>query len=151
MTVARQVPLSMGFSRQKYWSGLPCPPRGGSSPTQGSNLYLSCLLHWQAGSLPLTLPQACPYFIATRDVPGSSYTGPGISLFSEEPWGPFYWEKLFRDHSLGSEETTPFRTGNISLCAHIPLTLLHSFRAFFTFYSNILGRLLCLPARMLAR
>ena len=26
--VARQVPLSMGFSRQEYWSGLPCPPPG---------------------------------------------------------------------------------------------------------------------------
>ena len=25
-TVAPQVPLSMGFSRQEYWSGLPCPP-----------------------------------------------------------------------------------------------------------------------------
>ena len=24
--VAHQAPLSMGFSRQKYWSGLPCPP-----------------------------------------------------------------------------------------------------------------------------
>ena len=24
-TVARQAPLSIGFSRQKYWSGLPCP------------------------------------------------------------------------------------------------------------------------------
>ena len=28
MTVARQAPLSMGFSRQEYWSGLPCPPPG---------------------------------------------------------------------------------------------------------------------------
>ena len=27
-TVAFQVPLSMGFSRQEYWSGLPCPPPG---------------------------------------------------------------------------------------------------------------------------
>ena len=27
-TVARQAPLSMGFSRQDYWSGLPCPPPG---------------------------------------------------------------------------------------------------------------------------
>ena len=26
--VARQAPLSMGFSRQEYWSGLPCPPAG---------------------------------------------------------------------------------------------------------------------------
>ena len=25
-TVACQAPLSMGFSRQEYWSGLPCPP-----------------------------------------------------------------------------------------------------------------------------
>ena len=27
-TVARQAPLSMGFSRQEYWGGLPCPPPG---------------------------------------------------------------------------------------------------------------------------
>ena len=25
---ARQDPLSMEFSRQEYWSGLPCPPPG---------------------------------------------------------------------------------------------------------------------------
>ena len=27
-TVAHQSPLFMGFSRQEYWSGLPCPPPG---------------------------------------------------------------------------------------------------------------------------
>ena len=27
-TVARQAPLSVGFFRQDYWSGLPCPPPG---------------------------------------------------------------------------------------------------------------------------
>ena len=27
-TVAHQVPLFMGLSRQEYWSGLPCPPPG---------------------------------------------------------------------------------------------------------------------------
>ena len=27
-TIAYQAPLSMGFSRQEYWSGLPCPPPG---------------------------------------------------------------------------------------------------------------------------
>ena len=27
-TVARQAPLSMGFPRQEYWSGLPFPPPG---------------------------------------------------------------------------------------------------------------------------
>ena len=37
-TVARQIPLSMGFSRQEYWSGSPFPspgdlPNSGSKPT----------------------------------------------------------------------------------------------------------------------
>ena len=27
-TVACQAPLSMVFSRQEHWSGLPCPPPG---------------------------------------------------------------------------------------------------------------------------
>ena len=27
-TVACQAPLSMEFSRQEYWSGMPCPPPG---------------------------------------------------------------------------------------------------------------------------
>ena len=27
-TVAYQGPPSMGFSRQEYWSGLPCSPQG---------------------------------------------------------------------------------------------------------------------------
>ena len=27
-TIAHQAPLSMGFSRQEYQSGLPCPPPG---------------------------------------------------------------------------------------------------------------------------
>ena len=28
MDYSDQAPLSMGFSRQEYWSGLPCPPAG---------------------------------------------------------------------------------------------------------------------------
>ena len=27
-TAARQAPLSVGFSGQEYWSGLPCSPPG---------------------------------------------------------------------------------------------------------------------------
>ena len=50
-TVAHQAPLSMGFSRQEYWRGLPCPPRR-DLPNPG--VHLLCLLHWQADSLPLT-------------------------------------------------------------------------------------------------
>ena len=35
-TVVYQAPLSMGFSRQEYWSGLPFPPPG-DFPDPGSN------------------------------------------------------------------------------------------------------------------
>ena len=38
-TVAYQAPVSMGFSRQEYWSGLLFPSPG-IFPTQGSNLGL---------------------------------------------------------------------------------------------------------------
>ena len=55
-TVTRQALLSMGFSRQEYWSGLPCPSPG-DLPTQRLNSCLLCVLHWQAGSLPLVLPR----------------------------------------------------------------------------------------------
>ena len=36
-TVAHQDPLSMEFSRQEYWSGLPCPPPG-DLPNSGIEL-----------------------------------------------------------------------------------------------------------------
>ena len=45
-TVTHQAPLSMGFSRQEYWSGLPFPSPG-IFLTQGSNLHLLWLLHYR--------------------------------------------------------------------------------------------------------
>ena len=52
LTVTRQSPLSMEFSTQDSWSGLPFPTPG-DLPKQRSNLSLLHLLylHWQAGSL----------------------------------------------------------------------------------------------------
>ena len=45
-TVARQDPRSMGFSRQEYWSGLPCPPPG-DLPDPGIKLTsVSCIGRW---------------------------------------------------------------------------------------------------------
>ena len=52
-TVAHQAPLSMGFSRQEYWSGLWLPTPG-DLPDPGSNPYILHLLHWQVDSLPLS-------------------------------------------------------------------------------------------------
>ena len=54
-TVAYWTPQSLGFSRQEYWSGCHALLQR-IFPTQRSNLYLWCLLHWQAGSLSLAPP-----------------------------------------------------------------------------------------------
>ena len=55
-TVACQAPLSRGFSRQEYWSGLPCPhPEDLRDPGINPTSLMS-LLYWQAGSLSLVLP-----------------------------------------------------------------------------------------------
>ena len=43
------------FSRQEYCSGFSLPSPG-NFLMQGLNLLLLCLLHWQAGSLPLAPP-----------------------------------------------------------------------------------------------
>ena len=86
-TVACQIRLSMGFSRQEYWSGLPCPPPG-IFPTsyvscigrqvlpisyvscigRRANPHLLCLLHWQASSLPLAPPRKPTYCCTIRQL-----------------------------------------------------------------------------------
>ena len=63
-TVACQAPLTMGFARQEYWSGLPCPPAGdlldpGTEPVS----LMRRLPHWQVGSLPLAPPGSPKAFI----------------------------------------------------------------------------------------
>ena len=58
MTVARQALLSMGFSKQEYWSGLPCPlpgdlpnpgiePASLRSPVFAGRLFISSAA-WEA-------------------------------------------------------------------------------------------------------
>ena len=51
-TVAYQAPLSMGFSRQKYWSGLPFPSPG-DLPDPGIELGSPAL---QTDTLPSEPP-----------------------------------------------------------------------------------------------
>ena len=60
-TVARQAPLSMGFSRQEYWSGLPCLPVE-DLPNPGIELVTPLFPALLADSLP-TEPSGKPHFI----------------------------------------------------------------------------------------
>ena len=53
-TVACQAPLSMGFPRQEYWSGLPFPSQG-DLPNSGIELTSPALGRpWQEDSLSLS-------------------------------------------------------------------------------------------------
>ena len=58
-TVTRQAPLSMGFSRQEYWSGLPWPPPK-DLPDPGIKSASPVL---QADSLPTEPPGKPDYTI----------------------------------------------------------------------------------------
>ena len=51
MDYNQQAPLSMKFCRQEHWTELPFPPHG-IFLTQGLNVGLLLLLHWQSDSLP---------------------------------------------------------------------------------------------------
>ena len=64
-TIARQAPLSMEFSREEYWSGLPCPPPG-DLPDPGIELTFPDL---QADSLSLSHREAHHWHLG----PGNSW------------------------------------------------------------------------------
>ena len=65
-TVAHQAPLSMGFSHQGNWSGLPFPPPG-YLPNPG--LKLLHFRNWQVNFLPLSHLGIPIYGINTCKVP----------------------------------------------------------------------------------
>ena len=89
-TVARQAPLSTGVSRQKYWSGLPCPPPG-DLPDPGIEPESPAL---QVDSLPTELPgkssDTVIYFYKSNDIvcvlfsPRSLYFSIGLFSYSSD-------------------------------------------------------------------
>ena len=88
-TVAHQAPLSMGFSRQEYWSGLPSL---GIFLTQGSNPGLP---HWRQMLYPLShqgsptppLPR-CQCSKESIDIPTSSSINGLAFLGTDSRAGP---------------------------------------------------------------
>ena len=58
-TLAHQAPLSMVFSRQEYWSGLPCPSPG-DLPNPG---IVPRFPELQEDFLPLSKWQPTPVFL----------------------------------------------------------------------------------------
>ena len=112
-TVACQSSLSMGFSRQEYWSGMPCPPPG-DLPDTGT------------GPGSLTSPPLAGWFSttnATREAWLTSYyeqdtmldyiTHTGQADFFHSPFDPLagMWRpSLFSIHrggNRGREDESP--------------------------------------------
>ena len=83
-TIAHQAPLSMGFSRQEHWSGLPCSPPGDlPDPGMETASFMSSAL--AGSSLPLAPP-------------GKSY-----GLFSLPPHGLYSpWNSPGQNAGVGS-------------------------------------------------
>ena len=67
-TIAHQGPLSMGFSRQEYWSGLPFPPPG-DLPNPGSKLSLLHCRHilYLGATREAPMGKSGPYLIQTQN------------------------------------------------------------------------------------
>ena len=63
-TGARQAPVSMGFSRQEYWSGLPFPAAGDLPDPEIECVSLASLV--MGGRFFSTVPPANPYPIIGR-------------------------------------------------------------------------------------
>ena len=122
-TVASQVPLSMGFSRQGCWSGLPFPPPPACSAAAAAKSLRSCLTlcepidgspyqsplslgfsrqeHWSGLSFPSPMresevAQSCPTLSDPMDCsfPGSSIHGIFQARVLE--WGAIAFSSLLR-------------------------------------------------------
>ena len=81
--VAHQVPLSLGFSKQEYWNGLPCPPQYLSIFSNKSMFFylLSPLKpHFRDHPIPF--------------LPSGLSSTPGVHD-SEVNW---YWETWYQSH-----------------------------------------------------
>ena len=80
--IALQASLSMGFSRQEYWSGWPCPPPPGDLPNPGIKLRNPAL---QVDSLP-SEPPGEPEVFGTAQMPATTEV-PGVAQLYHKSFG----------------------------------------------------------------
>ena len=71
-TVAHQAPMPMRFSRQEYWSGLPCPPPG-CLPHPGIEALSPLASAMQADSFLLSYQRSPRPFVTENKSDSISY------------------------------------------------------------------------------
>ena len=99
-TAAHQGPLSLGFSREEYWSGLPFPPPG-DRPDPRIEPTSPAL---QVGSLSLAPPGKHIY---GGDNAGDTGSIPGLGRFSGEGNGnPLQYSSLGNPMNRGAWQAT---------------------------------------------
>ena len=103
-TVAHQVSLSLGFSRQEYWSGLPCPPPGseleslnfciaGGFFTTSTTWKADIFLQWNGGAfVRYFLPTSDPLCCRNSALKLMSY----CCLMIPEAWGGYSLQSAVR-------------------------------------------------------
>ena len=95
--VVHQTSLSMGFSRQKYWRGLPCPPPG-DLRNPGIKL-LSLISSVLASGFFITRPSGKPfkrlwqYYYCSQGKHNVFFSFINILCFSH--WGGL-WQKIYK-------------------------------------------------------
>ena len=91
-TVTRQAPLSVGFSRQEYWSGMPCPPPGDLpdpgikpeslfSPTLAGGFFTTSTTREALIGYVAVLCRS----VMSNSLPPHSYSPSGYSVHGESP------------------------------------------------------------------
>ena len=159
-TVAQQSPLSMEFSRQEYWSGLPFPSPG-DLPSLGVELRcLFYLLHRRVSSSPLVPPEkqltsylcylSCPRIHhSPSPIPAGlvlsclNYSGNSVRLLMWWPLIPLFPWSTFSvtlrdctDHvNLTSSDLTTLAISNpcdLHWAQHLPLFMTIGFSSLWT-------------------
>ena len=97
-TVTCQAPLSMGFSRQESWSGLPCPPPG-DLPNPRVEPRSPSL---QVDSLPSEPPEK-----PENTGVGSLFLLQGIFLTQESNWGFLHCRQILYQLSSPNSPHSP--------------------------------------------
>ena len=152
-TVAHQAPLSMGFPRQEYWSGLPCPSPGdlpdprmeplspGAPALQADSLplshqrspryvyiyiYMNWFTQWRRLRSPIDIGMIDTLLVISVSI----YTDLLLACFSGKPWLMHSGRVNVNTHrgssSNGKQNCSTLKEDKMTRCIELLLITDHS-------------------------